>query len=75
MQSLLLGLGESGNLLLRFGAILVLLGLPLSFAAILATLRYAPEGYEDEEGFHSKQSPPSISDSTGAAILRHHNAG
>jgi len=67
--------GCTGHLLLRFGAILVFLGLPVSLAAILVTLRNAPEGYEDEEGFHSEQSPPSISYSTGAAILRHHNAG
>ena len=75
MQSLFLGLAESGHLFLRVGEILMLLGLPLSLAAIIAALRNAPEGYQDEKGFHSKESPPSTTYLTRAAILRPHNAG
>jgi hypothetical protein len=64
-----------GHLLLRFGVIPLLLGLALSLAAILWALRNAPEGYEDENGFHFKQSRPVISQSPGVAILRPRNAG
>jgi hypothetical protein len=64
-----------GHLLLRFGAISLLLGLPLSLAAILWALRNAPEGYEDEKGFHFKQTRPMMSRSPDVAILRPRNAG
>ena len=39
------------------------------------SLRNAPEGYEDEKGFHFKQSRPAIRHSPGVAILRPRNAG
>jgi hypothetical protein len=68
-------LGSGGHLLLRLGAILMLLGLPLSLGGIVWALRNAPEGYEDEEGFHSKQRRSSIRHSAGVAILRPHKAG
>ena len=67
--------GSFGDLLLRFGIILLILGLPLSLAAILWALRNAPEGYEDEKGFHFKQSRPAIRRSPSLAILRARNAG
>ena len=68
---------STGHLLLRLGAILVLVALPLSLAAIVLALRNAPEGYEDKEGFHFTESrqPTTTSSSTGAAILRPHHAG
>ena len=68
-------LGSTGHLLLQLGAMLVFAGLPLSLAALLSSIRNAPEGYEDEEGFHSKQSRPSVSHSAGAAMLRPRHAG
>ena len=69
--------GSTGHLLLQLGAILVLVALPLSLAALLSSLRNAPEGYEDKEGFHFTEGrqPTTTSSSTGAAILRPHNAG
>jgi len=63
-----------GHLLVCGGGILFL-GLALSLAAILWALGNAPEGYEDEKGFHFKQSRPVISHSPGVAILRPRNAG
>ena len=62
--------------LLRLGAILVLVALPLSLAVIILALRKAPEGYEDKEGFHlTERGRPTTSSSTGAAILLPHPAG
>jgi hypothetical protein len=68
-------LGSTGNLLFQLVATLVLLGVPLSLAALLLSLRNAPEGYEDEKGFHFTQSRPSISHSSGVAILHLQHAG
>ena len=54
---------------------LLFVGLTLSLGAIIWALSTAPEGYEDEKGFHSKHSPPSISHSSDVSLLRPHNAG
>jgi len=43
--------------------------------ARMCALRDAPEGYEDEEGFHSKQSRLRIRHSFGFGVLRPENAG
>jgi len=74
---LLSAASSTGHLLLRLGAILVLVALPLSLAAIILALRKAPEGYEDKEGFHLTESrrPATTISSTGAAILLPHHAG
>ena len=47
---------------------------PLGLSVVLYALRNAPEGYEDEQGFHSKQSRHRNRHSVGLAILRPHNA-
>ena len=60
---------------LLFAGVLAALAVSLGLAIVLCALRNAPEGYEDEEGFHSKQSPPRIRHSLGLGILRPHNAG
>jgi hypothetical protein len=60
---------------LPLAVVLSALGVPLGLAVVLCALRNAPEGYEDEEGFHSKQSPPRVRHSLGLGILRPHNAG
>lgn len=69
------GLGSISHFLLQIGAVFVLLGLPLSLTAVLWALRNAPEGYEDETGFHSKQRRPAIRHSPGVGILNPHRAG
>jgi hypothetical protein len=44
--------GLFGEFLLRFAFISLFLGLPSSVAATVWAFRNAPEGYEDEDGFH-----------------------
>ena len=65
---------ELEHSLLRLGA-LMLFGLSLSLTTILWALRAAPEGYEDENGFHFEPGSPSIRHSAGVAILRPRHAG
>ena len=54
---------------------LVTLGVSLALAVVLGALRIAPEGYEDREGFHFKESCARIRHSPGLSILRPHSAG
>jgi hypothetical protein len=61
--------------LLRLGSILLLVGVTLSLTVIVWALRNAPEGYEDDKGFHSEQTKPSISHSAGVSMLHPHSAG
>jgi hypothetical protein len=53
----------------------VLLGLSASLGALLWMLRSAPEGYQDEQGFHFRKTRNVIRNSTGVAMLRPRNAG
>ncbi len=69
------GLLSSGSPRLCFGFASILLGLSVSLGALLWTLRNAPEGYEDESGFHFRKARTVISDSPRIAMLRPHNAG
>jgi hypothetical protein len=43
---------SSIGLPLPFVVLLAALGVPLGLTVVLSALRNAPEGYEDEEGFH-----------------------
>ena len=58
-----------------FPVLLAALGVPLGLGVVLWALCNAPEGYEDAEGFHSKQSRLRIRHSFGFGILRPENAG
>ncbi len=69
------GLPSFGSPPLCFRFASVLLGLSVSLGALLWALRNAPEGYEDEKGFHFSETRTVISDSPGIAMLRPHNAG
>jgi hypothetical protein len=60
---------------LPFAVVPAALGIPLGLAVVLCGLRNAPEGYEDEDGFHSKQKRPRIRHPLRLSILRPHNAG
>ncbi len=60
---------------LPFPVVPAALGTLLGLVLVLRGLRNAPEGYEDEEGFHSKQSCPRVRHSLHLGILRPHNAG
>ena len=53
----------------------IAISVPLGLAIVLSALRNAPEGYEDEEGFHSERSHRPIRYSHGLGALRPHNAG
>ena len=64
-----------GTLWLCFGFASATLGLSASLGALSWMLRNAPEGYEDEQGFHFTENRNVIRDSTGVAMLRPHNAG
>ena len=59
---------------LPFPVVPVALGILMGLVLVLGGLRYAPEGYEDEEGFHLKQSCPRIRHSRRLGILSPHNA-
>jgi hypothetical protein len=70
----LAGISSTGQLwMFPFAVVPVVLGIPLGLTIVLYGLRNAPEGYEDEDGFHSKRRRPHIRHSVG--ILRPHNAG
>jgi len=60
---------------LPFAVVPAALGIPLGLVVVLCGLRNAPEGYEDEDGFHSKPTRPRIRHSLRLSILRPHNAG
>jgi len=64
-----------GTLWLCFGFASAALGFSASWGALLWMLRSAPEGYEDEQGFHFRRTRNVIRDSTGVAMLRPRNAG
>jgi hypothetical protein len=66
MNTLLLTLVSIGDLSLRFGFIAVLLGLSVSLTAVGLALRSAPEGHEDEAGFHFKEARPAVGKSDGS---------
>ena len=53
----------------------LLVGLTFGLAVVMWALHNAPEGYEDEKGFHSKERPPRISHSPDVSLLHPHNAG
>jgi len=42
---------------------------------IIWALRQAPEGYEDEKGFHFSQGQPSMTHSPDVSALHPRNAG
>jgi hypothetical protein len=64
-------LSGTGIRLLCFAVALLL---PLSVAAILWALRHAPEGYEDETGFHFKESRSPRRTPAAGAILHPQSA-
>ena len=61
------------NLLLRFGIIALLL-LPLGMVAIVAAFLHAPEGYEDETGFHFTESRSPRRNPAAGAVLHPQSA-
>jgi hypothetical protein len=65
-----IGLGVIEHLVLCLAAIPALLGL----GSVLAALHNAPEGYEDDDGFHTKQRSHRIGHSARLGILRPYNA-
>ena len=48
--------GLPGDFLLRFALISVILALPSGVAATVWAFRNAPDGYEDENGFHFSET-------------------
>lgn len=66
-------LGAIGDLGLGFALFAFLFGLSLGLVTVLWALCSAPEGYEDEEGFHLVGTRPRVGHSV--ALLHPHNAG
>ena len=60
-----------GQLLpLTFVAVLAALSVPLGLTVVLCAIRNAPEGYEDEEGFHWARRGPRVRRSSGFRVVR-----